>query len=170
MVALVVGESLGADLVALHVHQERVGEVEVAVADLAREIVPDPKGEIEAIEALGGEGGQVSAPEIAIVVPGLVLHVGDEEACDTAHRVGGGFDYRRIDAEAVLVGALSQFEEGVDQAPRIGGADRETAGGGSNRERLGGAAGRGGDRDAEGGVIADGEAAAQFGEGPMDGG
>src|SRR5262249_13323396 len=66
---LLVRQAGGPDVIAGGRDQERIGEVEVRVADLAEEVVADPEGQMEAVEALRGEHGEIPLPERAVVEP-----------------------------------------------------------------------------------------------------
>src|SRR5262249_33655960 len=67
--------------------EERIGEVEVRIREIGREVVAEAQREVEAVEALLGEHRKVLAPEAAIVEPFLVLDVAREQAHDAAHAI-----------------------------------------------------------------------------------
>ncbi len=127
---LLVRHAPGADVVPGDGQQEGVGEVEVGVAHAPGEVVPDPQGQVEAVEALPREHGQVAPPGLAVVEEGEVLHVAGEGAQDAPHPVGRA----SLQGGAGLQGAqglqdgrgirgpghpLAHFQQGVDQAPGI---------------------------------------------------
>ncbi len=88
-VALGVRQVHGAHVVAGHRKEERVGEEEIRVGDAAQEIVSDAEAEVEAVEAVFGEHGEVARPHLAVVEPGLVFHLAGEEALNAADGIGG---------------------------------------------------------------------------------
>ncbi len=83
-----------------------------------------PKGQVKAIEALGGEHREIARPHLAIVVPGLILDVACKQPGHTANRIRRPFDYYfagrqgtgRIARVPYLIG---QFEQRIFQAARI---------------------------------------------------
>ena len=83
------GRLRGADVVAGHGEEEGVGEQEVGVGDGAQEVVADAEAEVEAVEAVFREHGEVMRPHLAVVEPGLVFDLAGEEALDAADGVGG---------------------------------------------------------------------------------
>ena len=88
-VALGVRQVRGADVVAGHGEEERVGEEEIGVGDRAQEVVADAEAEVEAVEAVLREHGEVVRPHLAVVEPGLVFDLAGEKALDAADGVGG---------------------------------------------------------------------------------
>ena len=91
LVALLVRHAPGADVVAGDVQQEGVGEAEVVVdrVRVVRVVVLHPEGELQPVDAVGRQLGEVLLPELAVVEPGHVLDVADEAAGDAAHGRGG---------------------------------------------------------------------------------
>ena len=129
-VALRIGQLRDADLVSRNVEQERIGEQEVSVGDAADEVVADAEGEVEAVEALGGQHGQIGGPHLAVVVPGLVFHVAGEESGDAADDVGGllhdgSYDGERGGGIGGVLDAVGKFQEGVHLARGIVGGGEE---------------------------------------------
>ena len=88
-IALGVRQVRGADVVAWHGEEEGVGEQKVGVGDSAQEIVADAEAEVEAVEPVFREHGEVMRPHLAVVKPGLVLDLAGEQALHAAYGVGG---------------------------------------------------------------------------------
>src|SRR5262249_47642968 len=64
-----VRQRIRAHVVARNGKQERIREVKVAIGDVVGEIVSETECEVEAIEPMGREHGEVTRPERAIVEP-----------------------------------------------------------------------------------------------------
>src|SRR5262249_45182549 len=123
-VAFGIRELRDADVVSFDAKEERVGEKKVGVGNLAQEIVTNAKGEMEPVEALGCEIGQITRPHVAILEPRLVFHVAGKQAGDGARTVGGLFSCygaRREDGGRIgqMTYAVSDFEERVDEAASV---------------------------------------------------
>ncbi len=105
-VPLGVGQVGRPHVVARDGEQERVGEVEVGVAQPVRGVVAEAEGQIEPVEALGDQHRQVAPPEVAIVKPGLVLDGAGERTHHAADRIGGplGPELRRMQRRGRIVG------------------------------------------------------------------
>src|SRR6185437_10135861 len=128
-----IGEIAGADFVPWYIgKKEGVREEEVGVGDFAEEIVADAEGEMEAVEAVRGEHGEVLGPHLAVVEPGLVLELAAEEAHVAAHGEEGqfGLRLRPIGAVADAVGHFEdgELEAGGVAAVEVEGRDVETGG------------------------------------------
>ncbi len=80
--ALRVGELRHAHVESGHGEQEGIGEQEIGVGDVAKEVVADAEAQVEAVEALGREVIQILGPHRAVVEPRLVLGLADEGAHD----------------------------------------------------------------------------------------
>src|ERR1022692_1580912 len=93
-VALLVRQVRGADIVARHGEKEGVGEEKVGVGDSAQEVVAYAEAEVEAVEAVFREHGEVTRPHLAVVKPGRVFDLAGEEALDAADGVGGPLHVR----------------------------------------------------------------------------
>jgi hypothetical protein len=122
--ALRVGEPDGANVVAGHGDEEGIGEIEVGVAELPREVVTEAESEVDPVEALGDEHREVVPPERPVVPPALVLDVADEQPHDAADPAGRSLDDRRRRAQRRerLRGAIDpvhQISEGVDEPEGI---------------------------------------------------
>jgi hypothetical protein len=77
-IALGIGQTLGAHVVTGNRKEERVGEQEIGVRHILQKIVAESETEIEAIETVRGEHGQVARPHLAIVEPRFIFHVARE--------------------------------------------------------------------------------------------
>ena len=122
-VAFCVGELRDAYVVAGHGEEERISEEEVGVGDVADEVVSDSEGEVEAIEAVSREHGEIAPPHLVIVVPGLVLDFADEETGDAAHLVcrlfGEGWNICEGDDGIFgLLCAIGEVEQSVCKGSR----------------------------------------------------
>ena len=73
-----------ADVVAWHGEKERIGKQKIGVGDLAQEIVTNTEAEIEAVELIFREHGEVMWPHVTIVKPGFVFDLAGEKALDAA--------------------------------------------------------------------------------------
>src|SRR5262249_15058115 len=71
-IPLRIGQGHGTDLVARCREQEGIGEVEICVADIGREVVTQPEGETETVESMGSELGEVPLPEWQMIEPRFV--------------------------------------------------------------------------------------------------
>ena len=74
--ALLVAHALGADVVTVHLEEERVGEAEVVVrgaVTVGPVVVLHAECEVKAVEAAVGEKVEVVAPELAGDEPVVVL-------------------------------------------------------------------------------------------------
>ena len=89
-----VGQLRHPHVVTRHGQQERVGEKEIPVRDIAEKVVADPQRQIEAIEALRRQHGEIGGPHLAVVVPGLVFDLADKEPVQAAHDIGRLLDDR----------------------------------------------------------------------------
>ena len=145
-VALGIGELGDAHVVAGDIEEERVGEQKIGVGHVAQEVVADAEAQVEAVEALGGEHGEVARPHFAVVVPGLVFDVAGEEARDAADGVGGALGKCCRDGECGggiggVADAVGEIEERVDQTARVvAGGEQDVAScnfGRPEREGLG---------------------------------
>ncbi len=87
-VPLVIRQSGDAHVIARDRDKEGIGEMEIRVAQVRREIVAQSQRQGEAVEALGDEHGQVLGPERLVAVPALILHVTGKDAQDAANLVG----------------------------------------------------------------------------------
>ena len=118
-VAFGVGQLRDPHVVAGNGEQERIGEQEIGVGDLAEKVVADAEGQVEAVEALRGQHGEVPRPHLAVVVPGLVFHVAGEQPGDAADGVGGALDNGAIHCKGAgsvsgILHAIPQFEHCID--------------------------------------------------------
>ncbi len=78
---------LALHVIAGHIEQKRVGEAEVIVRRrMMAVVVLHPEPELEAVDPVGGELGEVVRPEVAVVEPRGVLLDRDEDPQDAAHR------------------------------------------------------------------------------------
>src|SRR5206468_5984131 len=77
-VALRLVDPDGADAVAGNGDEERIGKVEIRVAELPREVVAEAEGEVDAVEAVADQHRQVGRPEGPVMEPALVLDVAGE--------------------------------------------------------------------------------------------
>src|SRR5207253_732850 len=118
-VAFAVGQALDTNVIASNGYKKRIGEVEIAIADLPREVVSDPQGEAEPVESLRRQHGQVFGPHGAIVVPGLVFDVAHEAPRDAADGVGWALDDGRANIERGELDAVRQLEECVRDTSHV---------------------------------------------------
>ncbi len=123
-IALGIGQLRYPHTVAGNIEQERVGKEKVGVRDAAEKVVADAETQVEAVEALGGQHGEVVRPHFTVVVPGLVFDVAGEETGDASDRIGGAFRNGRGEGERAggvgsVPDAIRQFEEGIDQSTRV---------------------------------------------------
>ncbi len=146
MVAFGVGEVAGADFVPWYIgKEERIGEEEVGVGDFAEEIVADAEGEVEAVEAVLGEHGEILGPHVAVVEPGLVFELAAEEAHVAADGKIGQFGLR-FGPIGAMADAVGHFEDGVFEAGGVAAVEVE---GGDFDRRAFDAVGAGGGDDGE---------------------
>ena len=85
--ALFLGDLRDADVVAGHRHEERIGEVQVRVGDIAVVVVAETERQAEPIEPLRREHRQVAVPERVVREPRHVLDLAAERSRDAAHGV-----------------------------------------------------------------------------------
>ena len=143
-VTLAVGEVRRAHVVARDREQEGVGEVQVGVPDPRREVVAEPEGEIEAIEALGHEHREIGGPELPVAEPRLVLDVAAEKAHAAPNGVRGlaaDLDAGQRRARIVREGhAIRKLGQRIHVAARVSGLDDDGVAAGdlavADRERL----------------------------------
>ena len=144
-VPLVVRQPDRGHVVARHVQQKRVGEVEIDVADLLRVVVLDAEGQAERVEAVACQHGEVGAPEIAVVQPAAVFDLVGDEAGDGPDAVGGLFGHGGAELQPTPCAdggahAVGEFGGGVDQAEGVAASDQEHRaplnGGGRQQNRL----------------------------------
>src|SRR5260370_16111214 len=84
-VPLRIGELRHADVVTWNPKQKGIGEKKVRVGNAGQEIVSDSEGEVEPVEAVRGQHGEVRRPHLASVKARLVLAVAWGEARDATH-------------------------------------------------------------------------------------
>src|SRR5213078_3449950 len=61
-------------------YQKWIREMEIGVADAGREIVTQPKGQVETVEPFGSQHGQITSPESSVIKPDFIFHVAREHA------------------------------------------------------------------------------------------
>src|SRR5450759_3163576 len=118
-VALGVVQRNGLHVVTGNIEQVGIGEMEIVAGNSPGKVVSKAESQGETVKTLGCEVGEIVAPEGLIVIPGLVLHIAHEGACDAPDLVGGLFPEglyqyqggQRVAAEAHAIG---QFQEPVD--------------------------------------------------------
>ncbi len=128
------------DVIARDSHEERIREVQVGIAHLAREIVADAEGQAEAIETMRGEHCQVFPPAGFIVEPGFVFHFAHEwpdDAADSVRRLL--FDGAGAIEGARLADLIGKVEDGPGESLVVGSGDCDCIRIGSDRQRACGA-------------------------------
>ena len=93
-VALLVGQVGGADPVPRHRDQERVGKIEIRVAQAVGGIIAQPEREIETIEAMRRQQRQITSPKFPVIEPPTILKIAGEHPHHAAHRIGRMLDDR----------------------------------------------------------------------------
>ena len=93
-IALGVRQLRHAHVIPGHGKQEWIGKQKVRIGDGGQEVVADAQREIEPVEALRRQHGQVRRPHLAVVVPGLVFDFAGEEARDAADGIGRALGHR----------------------------------------------------------------------------
>jgi hypothetical protein len=124
--------------------QERVGEQQVVLGDAGVVAVLDTDAErqLQPVDPVRRQLGQVVVPEPAVEVPGRVLdlaHVGAEHAADPVRRRPGQRQAGHLAGELQLV---QQLEQRVRDAGAVAADDDEAAGRAADDERLGRVGGR----------------------------
>src|SRR6185437_3684446 len=70
-----------------NLEKKGIAEEQIGVCDLPKEVVANPKGQIESIKSLFSEHCQILRPHLAIVEPRLILDVAREESRYTSHAI-----------------------------------------------------------------------------------
>src|SRR5690348_8754720 len=83
-IALCIGQVDSAHVISRNLQQERIGEQKVRIGYMLQKIETDPQIEAEPVNALSRQHRKVCRPHLAIVEPGLVLHIAYKQAADTA--------------------------------------------------------------------------------------
>ena len=115
-----------AHVVAGHGEQERIEEEQVGVRHLLEDVVAEPEGKVEPVEALRGQHGEIVRPHLAVVEPGLVERLAGELPHHAAHRgwravpTIGLSMLSAASARGAEAHAVGQFEQRVDQPARVG--------------------------------------------------
>ena len=76
--ALRVRQRHGAHVVARRRNQKRIGEIKITIAEAARGVVSQPERQVEAVETLRGQFGEIALPKRAVVEPRFVLDIAGE--------------------------------------------------------------------------------------------
>ncbi len=125
-VALLRRQVLDVDGKAIEREQERIGEVEVDVGDprvVVGVVVPHAQRQGEAVEAVGREHGEVVAPLLAVMEPGLVLFLRAEQPRHRADAGGRLLDQGEGAGEGIVAGdgarPVGEFGKRVDQPAAV---------------------------------------------------
>ncbi len=122
-VALGIGKVRRAHVVTGHGEQERIEEQEIGIRDILELVVAEPEGEVQAVEALRCQHGEIARPHCAVVEPRLVVGLAGELAHHAAHRIGGPLD-DRLENPLAMAQAIGQFAQRIGKPARVG-ADRQ---------------------------------------------
>jgi hypothetical protein len=100
--------------------------MEVVIGDASREVVFEPIGKGEAIKTSGDEQVQIAAPEILVVVPRLVFHLGTEIAAYATHFIRGLLLENMLQLQGrkrigIEMHPLGEFEQAIDETACVGG-------------------------------------------------
>ncbi len=86
-------------LVARNGKQERVGEEEVGIGNAPKKVVAETEAQVEAVEALRSQHGEIARPHLAVVVPGFILDIAREEPQQAANCICRSFSDGRAERQ-----------------------------------------------------------------------